>query len=178
MKIIKTIGDAILFESNYFQDSRGVFLKVFNTDIELLKEYTIRQINYVVTNEKYTLRGLHYQKDQYAESKMFRIIKGSAQLAFVDVRSESSTYLKSYTWILNDPKQAIIIPRGFATAYCTLSEDVVMLYTADNDYHPQAEAGLLWNDTVLDIKWEVNNPILSEKDKAWKPVNNSLIKEQ
>ena len=171
MKILKSIGDAALIESNYFEDSRGIFLKVFNTDIELLKNYTIKQINYVVTNEKFTLRGLHYQKDQHAESKMFRIIKGTAQLAFVDVRPSSATYLSSYSWILNDPKQAVLIPRGFATGYCTLSEDVVMLYTADNDYHAQAEAGLLWNDNKLNIEWQVQDPILSEKDKAWKAVN-------
>lgn len=173
MKVIKNIGDAILIESNFFEDSRGVFLKVFNSDIELLKGYTIKQINYVVTKEKHTLRGLHYQKDQYGESKMFRLIKGAAQLAFVDVRPNSSTYLNSYTWVLDEPKQAILIPRGFATGYCTLSKDVVMLYTADNDYHHQAESGLLWNDTQLDIQWHVKNPILSEKDKAWELVTLS-----
>lgn len=167
MKLIDKIGDATLVESNYFEDSRGVFLKVFNTAVEELQDYNIKQINYVITNEKGTLRGLHYQKDQFAESKMFRILKGTAQLAFVDVRADSPTYLKSYTWTLSNPKQAIVIPRGFATGYCTLTEDVVMLYTADNNYYPDAEAGLLWNDPTLAIDWVVKEPILSEKDVAW-----------
>ena len=173
MKIIKNIGEAVLLESNHFQDARGVFLKVFNTDVDLLKRYTIKQINYVVTNEKHTLRGLHYQRDEHGESKMFRIIKGAAQLAFVDVRPYSPTFLKSHTWILDDPKQAILIPRGFATGYCTISENIVMLYTADNDYQPHAEEGLLWNDPELAIQWPVQDPVLSEKDKAWKPVAKS-----
>ncbi len=175
MKIIDTIGEAVLVESNYFEDSRGVFLKVFNTAIDVLNDYSIKQINYVITNEKGTLRGLHYQKDQFAESKMFRIIKGSAQLAFVDVRADSPTYLRSYTWILDNPKQAIIIPRGFATGYCTLTEDVVMLYAADNNYYPEAEAGLLWNDPGLTINWKVKDPILSEKDKAWPCVEKKEV---
>ena len=170
MRLINTIGEALLVESNYFEDSRGVFLKVFNTDIEALKGYSIKQINYVITNEKGTLRGLHYQKDQFAESKMFRILKGTAQLAFVDVRTGSPTYMKAYTYILDNPKQALVIPRGYATGYCTLTEDIVMLYTADNDYHPEAEAGLLWNDPALAIQWELDNPILSEKDKAWSSI--------
>ena len=167
MKIIENIGDAVLVESNFFNDSRGGFLKVFNTDIDVLKEYAIKQINYVVTKEKFTLRGLHYQKNQYAESKMFRVTRGSAQVAFVDVRSSSATYLKSYTCSLNDPKHAILIPRGFATGYCTLSDDVEMLYTADNDYFAPAEAGLLWNDPKLQIEWQTRNPVLSKKDREW-----------
>jgi dTDP-4-dehydrorhamnose 3,5-epimerase len=173
MKFIEQIGDAILIESNYFEDERGVFLKVFNTDLEPLKQFTVKQINYVMTNEKHTLRGLHYQKDQFAESKMFRIIKGEAQLAFVDVRPTSSTYLQAYTYTLNNPRQAIIIPQGFATGYCTLTEDVVMLYAADNDYFPSAEAGLLWNDPKLSIPWKTQSPILSEKDKVWAQVSDS-----
>lgn len=175
MKLIDTIGEALLVESNYFEDSRGVFLKVFNTDVKELAAYSIKQINYVITNEKGTLRGLHYQKDQFAESKMFRIIKGKAQLAFVDVRTESPTYLKSYTKILDNPRQAIIIPRGYATGYCTLTEDVVMLYAADNNYYPEAEAGLLWNDPALAIDWQIENPILSEKDKAWSFVQKTEV---
>ncbi len=167
MNIIESIGEAVLIESNYFEDSRGVFLKVYNTGIDVLESYTVKQINYVVTKEKHTLRGLHYQKNQYAEAKLFRIIKGMAQLAFVDVRPDSASYLKSYTCILNSPKKAILIPKGFATGYCTLSDDVEMLYTADNDYHAAAEAGLLWNDARLNIEWQINNPVLSPKDKAW-----------
>lgn len=159
-----------MLESSYFQDSRGVFLKVFNTDSDLLKAYTVKQINYAVTGEKHTLRGLHYQKDQYAESKLSCIMKGTAQVALVDVRFYSATYLKSYTWILDDPKQAVLIPRGVAMGYCVLSEEVAMLYTADSDYHPQAEVGLLWNDASLDIPWQISNPVLLEKDKAWKPI--------
>lgn len=170
MRIIEAIGEAYLLESNHFTDSRGGFLKVFNTEIELLKDYAIKQINYVVTKEKHTLRGLHFQRDKYAESKVFRVVKGTAQLGFVDVRPGSKAYLRSYTCLLNDPKKAVIIPRGFATGYCTLSDDVEMLYTSDNIHHAPAETGLLWNDARLAIEWLVKDPILSAKDRAWKTV--------
>ncbi len=170
MKLIDQVGEALVLSSNYFEDSRGVFLKAYNTDLEALQAYHIRQVNYVVTQEQNTLRGLHYQRGEHAESKMFRILKGAVRLAFVDVRPESDTYLQAFTRLLNSPREAVLIPRGFATGYCTLTEGVVMLYTADNDYHPESEAGLLWNDPALNIDWQVINPVLSEKDKAWAPV--------
>ena len=156
-----------MFESNYFEDARGVFLKVFNTDNDLLKHYTVKQINYVISEEKFTLRGLHYQQGEFAESKIFRVVKGSAQVAFADTRPDSPTYLQANTVLLQSPKQAIAIPRGFATGYCTLTESTVMLYVSDNDYHASAEAGLLWNDPRLNINWQTKNPVLSEKDKNW-----------
>lgn len=162
-----------LLESNYFNDERGGFLKVFSSDNELLNKYTVRQINHVVSVEKHTLRGLHYQQGGAAESKIFRVVQGAAQVAFVDVRPASDSYLQATTVLLDHPKMAIAIPRGFATGYCTLSDNTTVLYTSDNDYNIKAEAGLLWNDPKLRINWMTKDPILSEKDKAW-----ALIGEQ
>ena len=140
---------------------------MFNSDNDFLQHYTVRQINYVVSVEKHTLRGLHYQQGEAAESKIFRVVKGSAQIAFADVRPDSPTYKTATTLVLDSPKQAIAIPRGFATGYCTLTDNTTMLYSSDNDYDISTEAGLLWNDPKLKIDWLVENPILSEKDKAW-----------
>ncbi|GEO04022.1 dTDP-4-dehydrorhamnose 3,5-epimerase [Adhaeribacter aerolatus] len=165
-------GGAFLFESHHFEDERGIFLKVFNTDNSFLNDYTVRQINYVTSVEKHTLRGLHYQRDTNAESKIFRVISGAAQVAFVDVRTDSPTYLQASTVVLDNPKRAVAIPRGFATGYLTLTAHTVMLYLADNDYNVGAEAGLLWNDPKLNINWQIKNPILSEKDKGWSIVSN------
>ncbi|MDB5263112.1 MAG: dTDP-4-dehydrorhamnose 3,5-epimerase [Adhaeribacter sp.] len=173
MKIIDSFsGGPFLFESHFFEDERGIFLKVFNTDNDFMNAYVVRQINYVTSVEKNTLRGLHYQRGEHAESKIFRVINGAAQVAFVDVRTDSPTYLQATTLVLNNPKQAIAIPRGFATGYCTLADNTVMLYLADNDYNVSTEAGLLWNDPKLNIDWLVDEPILSGKDKAWLPVTD------
>ncbi|KAA5548787.1 dTDP-4-dehydrorhamnose 3,5-epimerase family protein [Adhaeribacter rhizoryzae] len=160
-------GGAFLFESHYFEDERGVFLKVFNTDNSFLSDYTVKQINYVTSAEKHTLRGLHFQHGDNAESKVFRVINGAAQVAFVDVRPDSPTYLQASTVVLDNPKRAVAIPRGFATGYLTLTNNTVMLYLADNDYNVSTEGGLLWNDPALNINWLEKNPILSDKDKAW-----------
>ena len=165
-------GGAFLFESNHFKDDRGAFLKVFNTDNSLIWDYVVKQVNYVVSAEKKTLRGLHYQRGDNAESKIFRVINGSAQIAFVDVRPDSITYLQAQTVVLNDPKQAIAVPRGFATGYCTLEDNTIILYLSDNDYNINTEAGLLWNDPELNIDWRVKEPILSEKDKGWVKTGN------
>ena len=168
MKLINQYPNGpFLFESNYFEDERGVFLKVLATDNEFLNKYTVRQINHVVSVDKHTLRGLHYQQGESAESKIFRVVKGAAQVAFVDVRAQSDSYLEATTILLEHPKQAVAIPRGFATGYCTLADNTTVLYTSDNDYNIQAEAGLLWSDPDLNINWVEKDPILSEKDKAW-----------
>ena len=168
MNILNTyLQEAFLIESNFFQDDRGGFLKVFNTDIPLLREYAVKQINYVVSVEKHTLRGLHYQTGNKAESKIFRVLRGAAQIAFVDIRTGSSTYLQAITVVLNHPKQAVVIPRGFATGYCTLLDHTEMIYLSDNDYDVSTEAGLLWNDPRVNIDWLGKIPVLSEKDKKW-----------
>ena len=172
MQLINTYFDQILLvETNFFQDERGTFLKVFNSDNQLLNSYTVRQINYVESVKKHTLRGLHYQQGEAAESKIFRVIKGSAQIAFADVRLNSPTYQQATTVVLSNPKHAVVIPRGFATGYGTLADNTTILYLSDNDYNINTEAGLLWNDPKLNIDWLIKEPILSEKDKAWTLLN-------
>ena len=166
MKVIKELLKGVqVLESPLFKDDRGMFLKVFNKDLE----YEVRQINYVETKEKFTLRGLHFQKGVHAESKVFRCMKGSVQLAFFCVDPDHSEYGKSSSYILSNEKQAVLIPRGFATGYLTLSSDAVVLYLSDNDYESKSEGGIKWNDSSLNIDWETENPITSGKDQLWEP---------
>lgn len=173
MKVIdKLLDEVYIIESPLFQDERGAFLKVFNNTITPLADYHIQQVNYVETVEKHTLRGLHYQKGEFAESKFFRVVKGKAQLAFVDVRVGSNTYLKAETVVLDSPSKGVLIPRGFATGYLSLEDNTIILYSSDNIYYPKSECGILWNDNKLGISWLVEYPILSEKDKNWDPLKN------
>lgn len=151
----------------YFKDDRGVFQKLFNMEHPALKDFRIKQINQVQTNEKGVLRGLHYQAGEFAESKLFKATKGRIQLAAFCVDKASKTFLKSHSFELTATDPSILIPRGFATGYLVLEENTEVLYCSDNVYEPKAEKGVAWNDPHIMIDWLVNHPILSEKDTSW-----------
>jgi dTDP-4-dehydrorhamnose 3,5-epimerase len=158
-----------LIESPYFQDDRGSFLKVFQENQNLFGSFSIEQVNFVETYQVFTIRGLHFQKGEYAESKYFRCVEGAILLVCLDLREESKTYLNSNVFELSNSKTSILVPRGFATGYCTLIPNSKVLYLSDNQYNSDAEGGVQWNDEVLkNVDWKTNNPIVSEKDKNWK----------
>lgn len=158
---------ALVLESPLFQDQRGAFLKVFNQVAIPLADFEVVQVNCVHTKEEGTLRGLHYQKGVHAEAKFFRVLYGKMQLAFVDMREDMPSYLQATTVVLEDPKMGVLVPRGFATGYCTLQPDTVVLYLSDNAYTPEAEAGVRWDDPKVGIDWAVKEPIVSDKDLQW-----------
>lgn len=170
----ETFTPVLQFDSQCFSDSRGTFLKVFDAASSEIREFRPQQINYVQTPQKNTLRGLHYQLDEYAESKIFRVIKGTIQLAWVDLRavvSEISAHCGSV--VLNKPTSAILVPRGFATGYLTLEPDTEVLYLSDNIYVPEYERGLRWDDPTLHLHWIHRAPAVSEKDSAWPFLSSS-----
>jgi dTDP-4-dehydrorhamnose 3,5-epimerase len=168
MKIVDTyLDDVYLIQSPFFEDERGNFLKVFNRDTALFNRFSIQQVNHVTSRHRYTLRGLHYQQNQWAEAKCFRVLKGGIQLAFFDTRRENSSFAKSDSVLLNASDSCILVPRGYATGYLTLEADTSVLYLSDNIYQPDAEAGLRWDDPILSINWKTEQPKLSEKDRSW-----------
>ncbi|KXX70412.1 dTDP-4-dehydrorhamnose 3,5-epimerase family protein [Flammeovirga sp. SJP92] len=169
MKIINSYFEEVHhIESHFFSDERGVFLKAFDKNTSVFKDYVIQQSNYVHTKEKYTLRGMHFQKEEFAEAKFFRVVQGKAQIGFVNVSgTKESECLNSGSIILNNPKESVFIPKGYATGYLTLEPDTVVLYFSDNIYQPDSESGILWNDSRINIPWESQSPILSQKDKLW-----------
>lgn len=143
-----------------FEDDRGKFRKMFS--METLHNFHIRQIN-AVTSNKGILRGLHYQQAEAAESKLFIANKGVIQLAYLDIDEKVSR-----TVILDSPDQGLLIPRGFATGYLVLSDDSEVVYFSDNDYKPESESGIRWNDPILEhIVWNIESPKVSEKDQSW-----------
>ncbi len=169
MKLIEELfGGVKLYQSIHSKDDRGEFLKVFRAKNEPEFHYEVQQINYVNTAQKNTLRGLHIQKGDCAESKIFKCMKGSIQLVFIDLRPDSTTFKLAGSFILNQIMHSILIPRGFATGYLTLESDSTILYTADNHYFPESETGLRWNDPLMKIQWASNEPfIVSDKDLNW-----------
>lgn len=132
----------------------------------------IRKISFVQDNESKSsygvLRGLHFQKPPYAQSKLVRVIKGAVLDVAVDIRKGSPTFGKHVAIELTEENHLqLFIPRGFAHGFSVLSQEVIFQYKCDNFYAPQSEGALAWDDSDLNINWRIptNQIILSEKDK-------------
>ena len=149
-------------------DERGFFMRVY--DKKILAEFGISnewvQENHSRSEKKGIIRGLHFQFPPYTETKLIRCIKGAILDVFVDLRKGSPTFGQWDSIILSEEnKKMVLVPRGFAHGFCTLTEESEVLYKVDNYYAPEYEGGIIWNDTDIDINWPVKQPILSEKDK-------------
>ncbi len=161
------VPDIILVETKVFPDDRGFFFESFKaSDFEKGNLPTHFVQDNFSFSKKDVIRGLHYQKDPKAQGKLVSVLKGSAWDVAVDIRRESPTFLKWVGLELNDQNHAMLyIPPGFAHGFLSLTEDVLLLYKCSNEYDPQADAGIRWDDPDLAIPWPVKRPILSEKDR-------------
>ena len=170
MDIIKTQIDGVLIiEPKVFGDARGYFLESFNA--REFAEKTGMDITFVQDNEsksKYgVLRGLHFQRPPYTQSKLVRVVKGRVLDVAVDIRKGSPTYGQHVSCELTeDNHRQFFVPKGFAHGFCVLSEDAIFQYKCDHFYAPQADAGISILDTSLGIDWgiEMDKALLSEKD--------------
>lgn len=170
MKIIETaIEGVVIIEPRLFKDERGYFFESFS---QREFEEKIRKISFVQDNESKSsygvLRGLHFQKPPYAQSKLVRVIKGTVLDVAVDIRKGSPTFGKHVAVELTEENHLqLFIPRGFAHGFSVLSQEVIFQYKCDNFYAPQSEGALAWDDSDLNINWRIptNQIILSEKDK-------------
>lgn len=170
MKIIETaIEGVVIIEPRLFKDERGYFFESFS---QREFEEKIRKISFVQDNESKSsygvLRGLHFQKPPYAQSKLVRVIKGAVLDVAVDIRKGSPTFGKHVAVELTEENHLqLFIPRGFAHGFSVLSQEVIFQYKCDNFYAPQSEGALAWDDSDLNINWRIptNQIILSEKDK-------------
>ena len=173
-KIETEIQDLVIIEPTVFEDSRGFFLESYNYND--FKEIEIDSI-FVQDNHskssKGVVRGLHFQKGEFAQAKLVRILKGAVLDVAVDLRKDSQTFGKYVAIELSEEnKKMFFIPRGFAHGFLALTDEVESYYKCDNFYAPQAEDGLVWNDDDLKIEWnfkkyKINEKelIISEKDK-------------
>lgn len=168
MKVIKTdVLDVYILEAQVFGDNRGWFMETWSTrameGVGLF--YNFVQDNQSFSALKGTLRGLHFQKGTAAQAKLVRCGRGAVLDVAVDLRKGSPTYKKWAAVELSaENKRQLLIPRGFAHAFLTLTDDVEFLYKVDNDYNPAAERTIIWNDGEINVDWGIKNPILSEKD--------------
>lgn len=171
MNYIQTEIDGVwLIEPKVFTDPRGYFMESFKAD-EFRQR--IGPVDFIQENESQSsygvLRGLHYQKGEFSQAKLVRVIKGKVLDVAVDLRKSSPTFGKHISVELSeDNKRQFFIPRGFAHGFLVLSDEVIFTYKVDNVYAPQAEESIIYNDEYLKIDWCVaeNQLILSEKDKS------------
>ena len=167
MKITKTnIDGLIILEPEIFKDDRGSFFESWN--VKKFKEIGIDD-HFVQDNQsnssKGILRGLHFQKPPYAQAKLVRVIRGSVLDVAVDLRSNSSTYGKHYSIILSDKNfKSFYIPKGFAHGFVALEDNTIFSYKCSDLYNKESEECLIWNDQDLGIDWNINDPIISQKD--------------
>ena len=169
MKIESThIEGLLVITPTIFKDDRGHFFESFNKNI--FENHTSSLINFVQDNqsksEKNVLRGLHFQNPPFDQGKLVRVIAGSVLDIAVDIRKNSSTYGQHFKIILDTLKhQMLWIPRGFAHGFVSLEDNTIFSYKCTNYYHKDSEGCILYNDSKIGIDWEVQNPILSKKDK-------------
>ena len=149
-------------------DSRGQFVESFQKGV--FAEQTGLSIDFIQDNEVVSqqgvVRGLHLQKDPHGQAKLIRVVLGKIYDVAVDLRADSSTYGEWFGVELSaDNQTQLFLPKGFAHGYSVLSERAIVQYKVDAPYNPQAENGIRFDDPDLAIDWQVDNPILSEKDQ-------------
>jgi dTDP-4-dehydrorhamnose 3,5-epimerase len=172
MEVIKTkIKDLLIIKPKVFTDSRGYFFESYNADVFKQNNITV---NFVQDNQSLSstgvLRGLHFQAPPFDQGKLVRVITGAVLDIAVDIRKDSPTYGEHIAIELTEENKSMFyIPPGFAHGFLTLRDNTIFSYKCTNLYNKLSEGCVLWNDTDLNINWNVANPILSEKDLVGTP---------
>lgn len=169
MKVIPTpLRGLVIIEPRVFADNRGYFFEAFNK--KLLHQSGI-SVDFVQENQsrskKNTIRGLHFQREPFAQTKLVRVIHGTIIDAVVDLRSNEPTFKQTFSLeISSDRPCCLLVPKGFAHGYSVLSDFAEIVYACDNYYFPEHEAGILHSDPTLKIDWKVDRSasVVSEKD--------------
>ena len=171
MKVIATaIKDVVIIEPQVFGDDRGYFFESYS---QQQFDQAVRPVRFVQDNESHSrygvLRGLHFQKGRYSQSKLVRVVRGRVLDVAVDIRRGSPTFGRHVAVELTeDNKRQFFIPRGFAHGFSVLSDEAVFQYKCDNLYAPESEGAIAWNDPSLGIDWRLapGDVVLSPKDSG------------
>ena len=161
-----SIPDIILVDPQSFPDDRGFFFESFK-ESEFLsggidKKFVQDNFSHSIRG---VIRGLHFQKTPKAQAKLVSVLKGEIFDVAVDIRKNSPTYGKWVSEILSENNHKLLyIPEGFAHGFCVLSEEADVLYKVSNEYSPEHEDGIIWNDPKLNIDWPISKPIVSSND--------------
>lgn len=169
MNVIKTdIEGVVIIEPRVFGDARGYFFESYNA-----RDFAeVADVTFVQDNESRScygvVRGLHFQRPPYAQSKLVRVVEGRVLDVAVDIRKGSPTYgCYVATELSADNHRQFYLPQGMAHGFAVLSESAVFQYKCDNLYHPESEGAIAWDDPTLAIDWQVpaDKVILSDKDR-------------
>jgi dTDP-4-dehydrorhamnose 3,5-epimerase len=166
----------LIFEPKIFEDNRGYFFESYNQKI--FSEEGI-EINFIQDNQASStlgvIRGLHFQMNPFAQTKLIRVLSGKIIDVAVDIRKNSPTYGKAYTIELSaQNKKQLLVPKGFAHGYSVISETAEVFYKCDAFYHKESEGGIAWNDPALNIDWQVpvDKILISGKDEKYAALEN------
>ena len=179
MPFIKTPFPGLLvFEPKVFEDNRGYFFESYNQHVFLNEGV---EINFVQDNQARSsfgvVRGLHFQVNPHAQTKLIRVLSGQIIDAVVDIRKNSPTYGQAYTILLSaENKKQLLVPKGFAHGYSVISETAEVFYKCDEFYHKESEGGISLSDPALKIDWQIpaDQMIISEKDKQSDLLENTI----
>ena len=171
-----SILGVFVLEPQVFGDHRGWFMETYSK--ETFKQMGIEtlfvQDNQSYTKEKGTLRGIHFQNDPMAQAKLVRVTRGAVLDVAVDLRWGSPTYLKwEAVELTAENKRMLFIPRGFGHGFLTLTKDVEFLYKVDNVYSREHDRGIRFDEPSIGVDWDIENPILSDKDFRAPLLSNS-----
>lgn len=169
MKIIPLqLKGAALLDPVVHGDHRGFFMESYNESVmqEIGVDINFIQDNQSLSAEPGVLRGLHYQLNPKAQTKLIRVLTGAIYDVILDIRKGSPTFGQWVGVILSENnKRQLLVPKGFAHGFCTLVQNTQVLYKVDEYYSPEHDRGILWNDPALGIDWPVSEPLLSDKDQ-------------
>ncbi|MFB0925555.1 MAG: dTDP-4-dehydrorhamnose 3,5-epimerase [Vicingaceae bacterium] len=166
-KIYTSIQDLFIIEPEVFSDDRGYFMESFK-DNWFKKEFP--EIKFIQDNESKstygTLRGLHFQRPPFSQTKLVRVVEGKVLDVAIDLRKKSQTYGKFESVILSDEnKKQFLVPKGFAHGFLVLSESAIFSYKVDNIYSKEHDSGIIWNSKDLNIDWKINADEVKVSDK-------------
>ena len=169
------IPDVKLIIAKHYVDERGYFLESYKES-----EFFRNGINVKFLQDNFShsvkgaLRGLHYQKNPKAQAKLVTALKGEIFDVAVDIRKNSPTFGQWVGEILSEKNHKLLyIPEGFAHGFCVLSEEADVLYKVNQEYSPEDERGIVWNDPQINIKWPIDIPVLHEKDSKLFTLKNT-----
>jgi dTDP-4-dehydrorhamnose 3,5-epimerase len=163
------ISEVLIVEPRVFADDRGFFMETYKRSE--FAEHGIAEAFIQGNHSKSTkgiLRGLHYQKHPKAQGKLLRALSGEIYDVVVDIRQGAPTFGK---WVgvtlSSENKKMLYVPVGFAHGFCVVSEEAEISYMTTEEYAPECEAGICWNDPHLNIRWPIDKPQLSTRDRNW-----------
>ena len=171
MKFLETdLDEAYIIELDKLEDNRGFFTRTWDKKIFDQKKLNsdLVQMSFSFNKQKGTLRGMHFQEKPFEEVKIVRCLKGKIFDVIIDLRKKSKTYKKWISVELSSNNlKMFYIPEGFAHGFQTLEDNTEVFYQMSNWFSPEHAHGIRWNDTQFNIKWPIENPIISKKDLSY-----------